>query len=214
MTVRFRPISPGLLVAEITDRITGRPPGGRVRVLVDGAAPAGPERLADQVAAALRERGRPVLVVAAADFLRPASVRLERGRFDPDARYEDWLDTGGLRREVLDPLGPGGSGAALPSLWNADTDRASRAAPVPLAEDGVLLLVGELLLGRGLPAELSVHLALSPGALARRTDPAEHWALPAFARYEAEVDPLGTADIAVRSDDPARPALRVPPPAA
>lgn len=214
MTVRFRPVSPDLLVAEIADRITGRAPGGRLRVIIDGAAPAEPRRLADRVAAVLRERGRPVLVVAAGDFLRPASVRLERGRFDPDARYEDWLDAGGLRREVLDPLGPDGTGRALPSLWNADTDRASRAAPVPLADGGVLLLAGELLLGRGLPTELTVHLALSPGALARRFDPAELWALPAFARYDAEVDPLGTADLAVRLDDPARPALRTEPPAA
>ena len=32
------------------------------------------------------------VVVRCGDFLRPASVRLERGRDDPDAFYDDWVD--------------------------------------------------------------------------------------------------------------------------
>lgn len=42
--------------------------------------------------------------ISADDFLRPASLRFERGKQDPDARYTDWLDLGALRREVLDPV--------------------------------------------------------------------------------------------------------------
>ena len=51
--------------------------------------------------------GRPAVVVPAAGFYRPASLRLEHGRTDPDARYTDWLDAGALAREVLDPGRPG-----------------------------------------------------------------------------------------------------------
>jgi hypothetical protein len=69
----------------------------------------------------------------------------------------------------------------------------------------VLVLDGELLLGRGLAFEHTVHLWLSAPALARRCD--EAWALPAFARYDAEVRPLLTADTGVRVDDPDHPAL-------
>jgi hypothetical protein len=145
--------------------------------------------------------------VSTTDFLRPASLRYEHGRTDPDARYEDWLDTGGLVREVLAPLSPGGSGRALPSLWDAEVDRASRAGYVDLPEGGVLLLDGELLLGRGLPLDLVVHLWLSPGALARRTPPTEHWALPAYRRYAEQVDPQRAADVVVRVDDPRHPAV-------
>jgi hypothetical protein len=145
--------------------------------------------------------------VSTTDFLRPASLRYEHGRTDPDARYEDWLDTGGLVREVLAPLSPGGSGRALPSLWDAEVDRASRAGYVDLPEGGVLLLDGELLLGRGLPLDLVVHLWLSPGALARRTPPTEHWALPAYRRYAKQVDPQRAADVVVRVDDPRHPAV-------
>src|SRR3712207_8788790 len=55
--------------------------------------------------------------------------------------------------------------------------------------NGVLLLAGALLLGRGLPCELTVHLRLSAAALARRLEPQLHWTLPAYHRYDAEHDP-------------------------
>ncbi len=42
----------------------------------------------------LQVRGRPVLRASAEDFLRPASLRLERGRTAPDAFYLDRLDRG------------------------------------------------------------------------------------------------------------------------
>ena len=96
----------------------------------------------------------------------------------------------------------------LPRLWNSRVDRAYRDSRVSLAVNGVLLLSGSLLLGRGLPAELTVHLRLSPAALERRLDPSLRWALPAYRRYDAERDP-GNADVLVLADDPARPALVV-----
>ncbi|HEX2774329.1 MAG TPA: uridine kinase, partial [Micromonosporaceae bacterium] len=152
----------------------------------------------------------PVLHVRTQDFLRPASVRLEEGRTNPDAFYQGWFDEAALRREVLDPAGPEGSGQVLPRLWDAAADRASRAAYIALPPGAVALVSGPLLLGGGLPFDLTVHLVLSPAALRRRTDPEEHWTLPAFDRYHREVDPAGFADVVVRLDDPRRPALVEP----
>jgi len=204
-----------VLVDELAERLTAMGTGistagigaaGRARVLLDGAPPTDPAGLAEGLAEELRLRGRPVLLVAATDFLRPASVRLEHGRDDPDELLDGWLDVAGLRREVLDPAGPGGSGWVLPRLWDAAVDRAFRDERVELAANGVLLLAGALLLGRGLPAELTVHLRMSGAALARRSEPALAWTLPAYARYDAEYDPAG-ADVLVLADDPARPAL-------
>ncbi|MEV7086465.1 uridine kinase [Streptomyces sp. NPDC093085] len=181
--------------------------GGRwLRVGVDGAPAARPERAAAALAEALRLRGRSVLVVGAGGFLRPASLRYEYGREDPDTYYSGWFDTGALWREVLTPLDPGGTGRVLPDLWDPATDRATRSPRRELAPGGVLLLHGPLLLGHWFPFDLTVHLRLSPAALRRRTDPAERWTLPAFARYEAEVDPAATADVVVRADDPRHPA--------
>jgi hypothetical protein len=204
-TMRFRPVTLELLVDELADAVAARPAGGWTRVAVDGAPPSRPGAFADRLAEGLRMRGRPVLRVSAADFLRPASLRFERGREDPGARYDDWLDRGGLTREVLAPLAPDGTGRVLPSLWDAAADRATRASYTDLPAGGVLVLDGELLLGRGLAFEHTVHLWLSAPALARRC--AEAWALPAFARYDAEVRPLHTADTGVRVDDPDHPAV-------
>lgn len=205
--MRFRPVSTHLLLTEVTETIITRPADEWTRVAVDGAPAAEPGKLADRLAEELRLRGRAVCRVSSVDFLRPASLRLEHGRTDPDARYDDWLDVGALTREVFAPLGPGGAGRILPSFWNASTDRATRADYVELPPGGVLVFDGELLLGRGLPFDCAVHLWLSPAALRRRTAAADAWALPAFERYHSTVRPLDRADFAVRMDDPEHPAL-------
>jgi hypothetical protein len=209
--VQVRPLTPEALADTLAERAHALPlpEGRRLRVAVDGAPAAGPGHLAEAVAALLRLLGRPVVRVSAADYLRPASLRLEYGHQDADAYLDGWLDTNALFREVFDPLEPGGSGLVLPALWDARADRAVRAQPVPLPPGGVLLLDGPLLLGRWLPLDLTVHLRLSPAALERRTPPDEQWTLPAFARYEAETLPTDAADLVVRSDDPRRPALVV-----
>ncbi|MEU9827447.1 uridine kinase [Micromonospora chersina] len=205
--MRVRPITPELLVTELADHLAGAAVPGRLRVAVDGPPAAEPDTLAAALVDPLRAAGRPVLHVRTADFLRPASIRLEHGRTNPDAYYEGWVDEAGLRREVLDPAGPAGSGRLLPSLWDAAADRASRAPYVDLPPGGVVLVSGALLLGGGLPFDVAVHLVLSPAALDRRTDPELRWTLPAFARYADEVDPASFADVVVRADDPRHPAL-------
>jgi hypothetical protein len=181
-----------------------------LRVAVDGHAAAAPADFADALVGPLRLLGRPVLRVGAEWFLRPASLRLERGRTDPDAFYDDRLDVAALRREVLDPLGPDGSGRYLPTLWDPATDRATRAQYAEAPRWAVLIVDGTLLLGHGLPFDLTVHLRLSAGARERRADESERWALPAYARYEQEVDPERAADVLIRLDDPRHPALSFP----
>lgn len=204
-----RPISPDALADELAHRVAGLSPGSRIRVAVDGPAVARPAALADEIAERVRAEGRAVLRVSADDFLRPASLRLERGHTDPRAYLDDRLDAPALRREVLDPAGRGGSGRVLPRLWNAATDRAYRDGYVALPPAAAVLLDGELLLGRGLPLELAVHLRLSAAALARLVPTELAWTLPAYARYDAVRDPEGHADAVVLVDNPDRPALAI-----
>ncbi|MDX6199473.1 MAG: hypothetical protein QOJ79_2624 [Actinomycetota bacterium] len=170
-----------------------------MRVLVDGV---GSAALADSVADGARATGRDVVRVSAAEFLRPAGERFEWGREDVQSFRERWLDVGALRREVLDAAG---SGEVLPSLWDAVRDRSTRAAPVQLSSRGVVVVDGVLLLGRGLPAELTVHLAMSPAALLRRGVP--EWQLPAFSSYDDDVRPGEVCDVLVRAEDPRHPAV-------
>ncbi|MFF0393408.1 uridine kinase [Kitasatospora sp. NPDC004615] len=212
--MRVTPISPERLVALLAERIHRLPgpddPDRRLRVAIDGAAAARPGELADALVEPLRLLGRPVQRVSAGDFLRPASVRFEYGKQDPDAFHDLWLDEGALLREVLDPLEPGADGRMLPTFWDPATDRSTRARYLELPPRGVLLLDGPFLLGRWLPFELTVHLTQSAAALARRTPADQHWTLPAHERYRTETDPAELADLTVRVDDPRHPALVEP----
>ena len=181
---------------------------GRVRLVLDGPPPTRPRILADAVAAELRTRGRATVVVSADDYLRPASLRLEYGRTNPDEFLDGWLDVGGLRREVLEPAAAGGSGRVLPRLWDADADRAHRDAYVALPADGVVVLSGALLLGRGLPLDVAVHLRMTEKALARLLPDEQRWTLAAYTRYATENTPEGNADLVVLAEHPDRPAIR------
>lgn len=205
--MQVRPLTPDALVTVLADRLATTGRVGWLRVAVDGAPPTRPDALADALVGPLRVHGRAALRVRGGDFLRPASVRLERGRQDPDSLLEDWLDSSALRREVLDPLAPDGSGRYLPSLWDSARDRATRAPYVVAPPGAVLLLDGAFLLGRELAFDVSVHLSMSVAALARRTPADDAWTLPAYERYAAEIGPVQRADLVVRVDDPLRPAL-------
>lgn len=202
----YRPVTPDVLAGHVAERAAASP--GRTRVLLDGAPPAGADTLAVALAELLRLRGRPVAVVRAADFLRPASVRLELGHTDVDMFLDGWLDEDALRREVLDPAGPDGSGLVLPRLRDPVRDRSHRDEPQDIGRDGAVVLAGARLLGRGFPAELTVHLRMSAGALARTLPDDERWTAEAYERYGRERAPEELADVVVMADHPERPAMR------
>lgn len=170
-------------------------------MLLDGV---GSAALSDSLVPGLAAAGRAPLQVRAADFLRPAGERFEWGREDVEAFRTTWLDAAALDREVLTRAV---SGSYLPALWDVVADRSARRPVEPVPAGAVLLVDGVLLLGRGLPAELTVHAALSPAALLRRGVP--EWQLPAYAAYDAEVRPGEACDVLVRAEDPQRPAVLV-----
>ena len=221
--MRVEPLTPDGVVEHVVGRVLARAGevgcevGGEaaegvgerpVRVLVDGHPSTRPEDLADALVAPLRAAGRPVARVRVRDFLRPASLRLERGRRDPDALLEEWIDVGGLNREVL--TGVVARGRWLPSLRDPATDRATRAAYVDAAPDTVVVLDGSLATGRGLDVDLVVHLALRPATETRNTPLDDAWTLAAYGRYRREAQPERRADVVVRVDHPDRPALLLP----
>ncbi len=174
---------------------------GVPRVLLDGL---GTSSLSVAVCAALRARGRVPVPVPAQGFWRPAGERFQHGREDWQAFRDLWLDAAALRREVLDA-----DGTWLPALWDPERDRSAKLAVQQLPARAVLIVDGLFLQGIGLPAELTVHLALSPGALSRRGVPT--WQLPAFTTYDEQIRPGVLCDVLVRAEDPLRPAVRWPP---
>ena len=205
--MRVRPVSFEILVTELADQLGSRESDNRLRVAVDGPEAADPGRLADALVDPLRVRGRPAVRVDTADFLRPASLRLEFGRTNPDSFYTGWFDEAGLIREVLGPAAPDGSGRIVSRLWDAAADRATREPYQELPANAIVLVSGPMLLGSALPFDFTVHCELSPAALRRRTAADRQWTVPAHLRYAGEVAPETFADVVVRLDDPRRPAV-------
>jgi hypothetical protein len=198
----WQPVAPADLPGRLADWLAAIP--GLVRVAVDGPSGAAPERLAADLIDPLRALGRPATNIAAAAFWRDASLRFERGREDVES-YRDWLDADALRREVLDAAT---DGSYLPSLRDPATNRSTREPARDLPENAVLIVSGTLLLGRRLPFDRTVHLALSPAARERRTAADELWTLPALDSYDATERPLSSADVVIKWDDPRHPAVR------
>ncbi len=205
---RFRPVSPQLLADELVAEFASRHPGSHpLRVGLDAPACADLYPLLSLLDDRQRAIGRPVAIVPTRLFYRDASLRWEHGKADLDSFYDGWLDTGALQREVLRPLSVDGN--YLPSLRDPDSNRSTRAVPLQLPPNGVVLLIGELLLGHGLELDLTVHFSVSRQARRRQTPDDLQWTLPAHDRYELEVGPAGIADLVVRYDDPAHPALLI-----
>lgn len=205
---RFRPADPDRLPDDLAHWLDRAPyPGRALRVLVDGPVSADPGGLVEALRAPLAQLGRPSAHVRAELFLRDAALRLEYGRTDPHSYLHGWLDAAALNREVFAPLGPDGTGRFLPSLRDPRSNRATRAEPVEAGRGSVLLVSGDLLLGKGLAADVVIHLAVSAPARARQVDPDREWTLPAYLDYDRTVDPMALADLVIRYDDPRHPAI-------
>lgn len=205
---RYTAITPQALTRHLVELLARRHTGGHpLRVALDAPGWVEWEPLTEALRTGLQALGHPVGVVRAGDFYRDASLRFEHGKTDLESFYTGWLDLGALQREVLSPLAAAEDARYLPALRDAATNRATRAHPVPLPAAGVLLVCGELLLGAGLSFDVVVHLAISRAARKRQAPEDLRWTLPAFDRYDIDVDPVGLADVVIRYDDPGHPAV-------
>jgi len=199
------------------------PPAGSqdcVRVGIDGVDGAGKTCFADELAAALRRRGRPVVRVSVDDFHQVQAVRHRRGRQSPSGFWLDSFDYPRLWAEVLTPLGPGGDRRYRPAGHDLTTDRVLAPAPVQAPPGAVLVLDGIFLHRDELAGawELSVFLDVGFDETARRMahrdgtkpDP-EHPSMARYVlaqhRYLAGCRPRERADIVLDNTVLARPVL-------
>lgn len=114
---------------------------------MDGVDGAGKSTFADELAASLRELGREVIRVSADDFHHPRAMRYRLGRDSPAGFYRDSYDHAGLRRTLLDPLGPGGSLRYRTAILDVNSDQ-PLFEPEQIARPGSLLIVDGLFLHR------------------------------------------------------------------
>ncbi len=134
-----------------------------VRVAIDGPDAAGKTTLADELASALRVRGRTVIRASIDGFHRPRADRYRRGEDSAQGYYEDSFDQAALRRELLDPLGPGGTRNYRRVVFDFRLD-APQAAPSAIAPgDAVLIFDGVFLLRPELVESWDITVFVSVG---------------------------------------------------
>jgi uridine kinase len=65
---------------------------------------------------------RPVVRLSIDDFHNPAAIRRHRGELSADDYYHDSFNLRAIVGEVLQPLGPNGSGRFRPALFDYRRD--------------------------------------------------------------------------------------------
>ncbi|MEV0002913.1 AAA family ATPase [Micromonospora sp. NPDC050980] len=192
------------------------------RVAVDGPPAAGKSTLADELAVALRARGRAVIRATVDDFLVPRQRRYRRGEFTAEGCYLDAHDHGALNRMLLDPLGPGGHRRFQHAVYDHATDTVlsppvrTAAVDAVLLFDGVFLLRPELVDRWELRVLVSVALdrivaraVIREGRVSSRAEVERRWReryLPAQRLYATRARPADLADVVLHNDEPQRPA--------
>lgn len=214
--MRFLPLTPDRLVAELADWIDGsaskapaREAAGKAAGLVigfDGPVELGTTMLVDRVAERLQHLGRPVIRACTRRWWRPSALRLELGREDVDMLLTGWVDDRALRRELIEPV-TDGTRSYITELQDPNTDRSIRQRPQPAVAGGILLLDGPFLLATELPLDALVALHISDGALRRALAPENSWWAAAFRRYIEEYRPADQAEVLISYDHAAAPAV-------
>ena len=129
-------------VGAVADRVPSSVGGAGVRVGVDGVDGSGKTTFADALGEELRRRGRPVVRISADDFHHPRAVRYRLGRHSPEGFFRDSYDLDALRRNVLDPFGPGGDRCYREASHDLLTDAAVDGPTLTGAPGTVLVLDG------------------------------------------------------------------------
>lgn len=198
----------------------GRP----VRVAIDGRTASGKTTLADELAEAARGLGRTVIRASVDGFHRPRAERHRRGRHSADGYYEDARDLGAFRRDLLDPLGPGGDRRYRTASLDLDTNAPVNEPPIIAAADAVLIVDGTFLQRPELAGcwEAVIFVEVGEAAAARRGVTRDAAAMgqamaerlyaeryqPAYLKYEAACAPALSADAVLINEDFSAPRLR------
>ena len=219
-------VARGQAVAAIVDAIDGISCPHPVRVAIDGSAAAGKTMLADELAIALRGRGREVIRASVEGFLRPRIERYRRGPESARGCYEDSFDYDRLLAELLRPLGESGSRLYRREIYDRNTDLLLDAEQMEASADAILLFDGVFLLRPELVDawDFRVFITVASEEIIRRArirdaevygspDDAERRFraryLPSQRHYRGMVRPAELADVVLENDDPSQPVVLV-----
>lgn len=133
------------LIATLSDRIDRLACHHPARVAIDGVDGVGKTSLADELATALRTRGRQVIRAAIDGFHNPRRLRYRRGRSSPEGYFLDSFDHEALIAVLLAPLGPGGARRYRRAVFDYRTDSEATTPEEIASPDAILLFDGVFL---------------------------------------------------------------------
>src|SRR5262245_50966122 len=93
------------------------------RVGIDGVDGIGKTTLANQLAPIVEALWPPVIRGSVDGFHHPRVIRYRLGKASPEGFFRDSYNYPELKRRLLDPLSPGGSGRYTLAVFNVETDQ-------------------------------------------------------------------------------------------
>jgi uridine kinase len=205
------------VIDAVADRVLGHG-ARRLRVVVDGRTGAGKSTFADELASALRARGRSTARASLDDFKRPWRHAQEHGydRESGEGYYRNAHDFASGRDLLLVPAGPRGDGRVVLCAHDPITGIDHRDLVVALPTDAVLVVDGVFAMrpeydefwdqriwldvDRGTSRARGVGRDGNPEVHATRYEASEDL-------YVAEVDPIEKADVVIDHTDLAAPVI-------
>lgn len=216
------------LIATVAGRIAEIGPG-RLRVAVDGRTGAGKTSFGHELAAALREQGRPTLRASFDDFKHPWRHAREHGydRVSGEGYYRNAYDFRAARDLLLGPAGPSGTGRVALCAFDPLTGEDHRGLTVS-APPGAVLIVDSVFAFRpeydghweyriwlDVDAETALRRGIARDSAAEGEAEAARVHRDRYqvaeAIYLAEVHPRAKADVVIDNRDLTHPAITGPP---
>jgi uridine kinase len=210
------------VVARVRDLVLALGPG-RLRVAVDGFTAAGKTSFGHELAYALSDAGRPVLRASLDDFKNPWRDAHLYDRKSGAGYYRNAFDCEAMRRLLLEPAGPTGSGDVVLCSIDPITQVDHTADVTPAPADAVLIVDGVFAFRPEIDDcwDLRVWLEVGRETAFVRGEARDglwgetesvHRTRYAVAEdvYLAEVDAPGLADVVIDNSDFAQPRLLRP----
>jgi uridine kinase len=195
------------------------------RIAIDGRSAAGKTTLADDLALAIRVRGRDVLRSSIDDFYSPShKYRSERDEWTPLSRYDRGYNYQSFVDFVLRPLGPDGSRRCRPALFDSYNDVWLPEEWVDVGADTIAIIDGAFLLRTELAGHWDYVIWLDidietmvdrarqrdvawTGSEERVVERYRNLWIPTHLLYERLVEPMSKADLVIDNRDVTAPEI-------